>query len=184
MALMFSKDRAIRDVIIALVVFGSFGTRPKEEGEAEEEEEEAFPNNAAAAAAAEGTDGRCVEEENIPEVDVGEYWLERSIDDRTLVVATLLSVDKVADKDEEDDGAIESRVLSHEGDGWVEEDDDREPGDRWLYSEEGELDRFLSVLETASSEVGLVVYKYEVGGAYDLGLGRDEQDVGPNMRMH
>lgn len=69
---MFSKDRAIRDVIIALVVFGSFGTRPKEEGEAKEEEE--FPNNAAAAAAAEGTDGRWVEEEeNIPEVVVGEY---------------------------------------------------------------------------------------------------------------
>lgn len=84
--------------------------------------------------------------------------MERSIDDRTLVVATLLRVVEVADKDEEDDDAIGSRVLSHEGDGWVEEED-REPGDRWLYSEEGELDRLLSVLDTASSEVGLVVYK-------------------------
>jgi len=79
-ALMFSKDRTIRDVIIALVAFGSFGTRPKEEGEVKEEDEssEELPNNAAAAAAADGTDGRCVEEEEEEEEeenmeeDVGE----------------------------------------------------------------------------------------------------------------
>lgn len=56
------------------------------------------------------------------------------MDDSTLVVAALLSVvEAVApvDEDVEDKDARGSRVLSHEGDGWADDWEEREPGDRW-----------------------------------------------------
>lgn len=54
------------------------------------------------------------------------------MDDRTLVVAALLSVvEAVAPVDEDEDkGERGSRVLSHEGDGWADDWEERDPGDR------------------------------------------------------
>ena len=59
--------------------------------------------------------------------------MESSIDDSTFVVAALLSVvEAVApvDEDVEDKDARGSRVLSHEGEDWADDWEEREPGDR------------------------------------------------------
>jgi len=62
--------------------------------------------------------------------------------------------------------------------------EEEEPADEALLDED-RRERALSVFETTSKDVGLVVKRYDRGGArWALGLGREEQEVGPNIRIH